>query len=184
MSSGEGQQYFGDGITDDIITDCRDSANCVFWHAIPRSNFVGKMSMSVASAENSVFSTCWKVASAGLGIGFASLPSSSTRHRATMCGPNDSIGSWRSYSLSRIKLCGQSGYARRTTAGRVPSVPSENHLPAWSHMNVCCAAIPYPYSTLLARPKRAACSCELLNSIQSMQKLMRCWHLLSAANGT
>ena len=51
--------------------------------------------MSVASAENLAFCTYWKVASGGLGIAFALLPSSLTRHQVTMCGRIDLIGPWK-----------------------------------------------------------------------------------------
>src|SRR4051812_4726023 len=89
------------------LPSCHASDNCVLWRAILRSNFVGQMLMSVASAESLAFYTYWKVASGSLGIAFESPPNSLTRRQVTTYGQIDLIGPWKSYSMSRIRSFGQ-----------------------------------------------------------------------------
>ena len=103
LSGDPAQQYFSDGVTEDIITEL--SRNHGLFVIARNSSFQYRIepTTSNASAKNSACSMSLKAASASsvriVGLGFnSSMP----RH-GTTSGPNDTIASFRMFSRLRMK---------------------------------------------------------------------------------
>ena len=77
MSGDPDQDYFSDGITEDIITELSRFSELFVIARNSSFQYKGITMTSGRSAASSACATCWKAASAATAIASASAPSSS-----------------------------------------------------------------------------------------------------------
>ncbi len=88
MSGDPEQEYFSDGITEDIITDLSKISSLFVVSRNTAFTFKGRTSTSDRLRRSSMCSMCWKAASGRSTIVCGSLHSSSTGAPAAMSGPS------------------------------------------------------------------------------------------------
>ena len=103
MSGEPEQEYFTDGMVEDITTACRASVRCSSSPETRPSPTKGARSMCGRSAANSACTTCWRAASARRDRGCASPASWSTRRPGRISGPTGSTAPWRTCSICRTR---------------------------------------------------------------------------------
>jgi adenylate cyclase len=115
MSGDASQEYFSDGITEDIITELSRFSELFVIAAIRASNIRASPQTSGRLGAISASVTCWKVVYGELVIAFASLASSSMRPPVRIAGPSATIENLKMSSLSRMKSLERSSrYSLRT----------------------------------------------------------------------
>ena len=103
LSGDPGQDYFADGITDNLTTDLSRIRNSFVIAATPPSPTRARPSTPRRSARNSACATCSKVRCSATRTACASTPSSSTRNPTRTCGPTASRKTWPTCSSCRIR---------------------------------------------------------------------------------
>ena len=126
MSGDPEQEYFSDGITEDIITELSRFRSLFVIARNSSFAFRGeRIDIAEIARRAGRRNTSWRAASAGPAIGSASPPSSSTRRAARICGPSATTGSWRTSSPSRTRSCKPS-WRRWPGAWKWPAPKSPN----------------------------------------------------------
>lgn len=127
MSGDAEQEYFADGMVEDIIT----GLSRIKWlFVIARnSSFVykGKAVDIRQVGANSACAMCWKGACARRAIGCASAPSSSKPRPARICGQTGMMARWRMFSICRTRSPTRwSALSSRACNGRRSSAPGKS----------------------------------------------------------
>ena len=103
LSGDPKEDYFSDGITEDIITELSRFSELFVIARNSSFQYKGKSPISGRSAESSVSATCWKAASAVLATASASPHSSSMQPPAPTAGPSVTTENSKTSSPSKTK---------------------------------------------------------------------------------
>ena len=102
MSGDPKQEYFADGMVEDIITGLSRSKSLFVIARHSTFTYKGKASISNRSAASLASATCWRAASARPAIAFASPGSSLMPQRECISGRTDSTVNSKIFSICRI----------------------------------------------------------------------------------
>ena len=185
MSGDAEQQYFGDGITEDIITELSRFRQL---HVLARNSSFRYRGQDV------------DVVRAGRELGVQYLVEGSVRRigdririTAQLVEAESGHHVWAErFDRKQEELFAVQDQVVRTIAGTLVGrlnaagvERAKRKQPASLVAYECVLrGDSLPCTILPARQRRAVCSSEQLNSIQNTQRPMRCWHLLFVANGT
>ena len=120
MSGDPEQEYFSDGIADDIITELSRSRSLFVIARNSSFTYKGRAVDVKQVAANWACATCWKAACVAAAAGFASPRSLSTPRPATISGQNATIAHWKTSSRCRMRS------RRRSSRLSVPAVAMRN----------------------------------------------------------
>jgi hypothetical protein len=102
MSGDPEQEYFADGMVEEIITALPETTSFSLSLGTPASRSRAELSISSRSGANSVSVTCWRAVSARPAIAFASPDSSWMPRPAITSGRTDTTVHSKTFSICRI----------------------------------------------------------------------------------